>query len=134
DSGGGGQLELAKRANRGGGGAGRGASWSLAGNSCCEKKRAEMFKRPSNACGALRPAPPPPPLRAQPTVRVGVLYVKNGGQGPPMPPPPLSRWRMPQPRSDERQRLFDLDFSPIAFSLVLLHTGVLAIAAGTIGA
>src|SRR5580692_2728972 len=26
---------------------------------------------------------------AQPTLRVGVLYVKNGGQRPPMPPPPL---------------------------------------------
>src|SRR6202045_3865213 len=37
------------------------------------------------------------------------------------------------PRSHERQRFLDLDFSPIAFSLVLLHTGVLAIAAGTIG-
>ena len=33
-------------------------------------------------------------LRQQPTLRVGVLCVKYGGRRPPMPPPPLSRWRM----------------------------------------
>ena len=38
---------------------------------------------------------------------------------------------MAAPRSDERQRFLDLDFSSIAFSLVLLHTRVLAGAAGT---
>src|SRR5580700_5688542 len=39
----------------------------------------------------------------------------------------------PAPRSNERQLFLDLDFPPVAFSLVLLHTRVLAIAAGHIG-
>src|SRR5580692_13220599 len=31
-------------------------------------------------------------------LRIGVLYVKYGGRRPPMPPPPLSRWRMKRRR------------------------------------
>ena len=64
-SGGGGPLELAQRANRGGGGAGRGASFSLlkilfAGRS----ERANMSEHHEDSCGALSPAPPPPPCFA----------------------------------------------------------------------
>src|SRR5580704_3548379 len=74
-SGGGGPLELAQRANRGGGGAGRGASLSVRKVLVARRsERAKMLRHPSNAWVALSPAPPPPPL--------------PGG-----PPPPLSRWR-----------------------------------------
>jgi hypothetical protein len=76
DSGGGGPLELAKRANRGGGGAGLDVSLS--------SKEFRRVQRPLHH----------PASQAQPTLRVGVLYVKHGGRRPPMPPPPLSRWRM----------------------------------------
>src|SRR5580698_3525800 len=76
DSGGGGPLELAKRANRGGGGTGLDVSLS-----------SKEFRRVR--CPLHHPA-----SQAQPTLRVGVLYVKHGGRRPRMPPPPLSRWRM----------------------------------------
>src|SRR3984885_11860531 len=47
--------------------------------------------------------------------------------------PRINKPPRPSPRSNERQLFLDRDFSPIAFSLVLLHTRVLAAAAGTIG-
>src|SRR5579864_105060 len=67
-SGGGGPLELAQRANRGGGGAGRGASFSLqkilfAGRN----ERPKMSGYHRNSCGALSPAPPPPPFGRSPS-------------------------------------------------------------------
>src|SRR5580692_5021027 len=82
DSGGGGPLELAQRANRGGGGAGRAASVSEQKDhrdgaaSFMRKERASLMSaHDGHFRTALSPAPPPPPLR--------------GG-----PPPPLSRGRM----------------------------------------
>src|SRR5580700_4117396 len=87
DSGGGGPLELAQRANRGGGGAGRGASLSAQSHysggaaSFTRTERASLMSAHyGNFRAALSPAPPPPPLR--------------GGPPPPPlrggPPPPLS--------------------------------------------
>src|SRR5580700_5043263 len=65
DSGGGGPLELAQRANRGGGGAGRGASLSLQNISVARRgEQANMFANHEDSCGALSPAPPPPPCFA----------------------------------------------------------------------
>src|SRR5580704_15467221 len=65
DSGGGGPLELAKRANRGGGGAGRGASLSVQKILCAGRsERAKMSGDHQNSCVALSPAPPPPPCFA----------------------------------------------------------------------
>src|SRR5580704_4639190 len=64
-SGGGGPLELAQRANRGGGGAGRGAS--LAAQKILVARRSEranMSEGHRNSRAALSPAPPPPPCFA----------------------------------------------------------------------
>ena len=73
DSGGGGPLELAKRANRGGGGAELGASFLLqrilaAGRS----ERAKMSERHQNSCGALSPALPPPRFARSPSPAIAV--------------------------------------------------------------
>src|SRR3984957_14110906 len=117
DSGGGGPLELAKRANRGGGGAGRGASLQTVS---LQKRRVNMFGHDEDSCGALMPPPPPPPCCAgwSPSPAVAVadedwratcIGDRHVGQN---------------SKSNERQRFFDFDFSPISFSLVLLHPRV----------
>src|SRR5580700_8828435 len=65
DAGGGGPLELAQRANRGGGGAGRGASFSLQEILAARRsERANMSEHHCNSYGASSPAPPPPPCFA----------------------------------------------------------------------
>src|SRR5580700_6167520 len=64
-SGGGGPLELAQRANRGGGGAGREASFSLQEILAARRsERANMFEHHCDSYVALSPAPPPPPCCA----------------------------------------------------------------------
>src|SRR5580704_8883377 len=79
DSGGGGPLELAKRANRGGGGAGRGASLSVQKILCAGRsERAKMSGDHQNSCVALSPAPPPPPCFAGWSPSPAIAGAENG--------------------------------------------------------